>query len=343
MCSMVPPLSETKALARLVGESPCFRRVLQVIPAVARSSAAVLITGETGTGKELVARAIHHMSDRNAFPFVPVNCGSLSDSLFEDELFGHERGAFTGADRARVGLIAHAEGGTLFLDEVDTLASKAQIALLRVLQDGSFRLIGSNDERHADVRILAASNAPVERLVAAGTFRADLYYRLSVFSVNLPPLRDRKDDIAALADHFLKKHTPIGRGTIRLKPNVREALMCCEWPGNVRELENAIIRGIYLGKTDLVGLEDLGLPIKVEESAEVVSVASRQGRGLRTLKKALVESFEKDYLTRLMSEHRGNISRAARIAGKDRRDLGKLLKKYRLDPAFFRLSGSASS
>jgi DNA-binding NtrC family response regulator len=311
-------------------------KAIEQLPAIAASEATVLIIGETGTGKELVARALHYLSNRASFPFVPVNCGALSDTLFEDELFGHERGAFTGAHVRRVGLIAHAERGTLFLDEVDTLPPKAQIDLLRVLQDKTFRLLGSSIEQQANIRILAATNAPIEQLVASGSFRADLYYRLSVFSIKLLPLRDRKEDIPGLAAHFLKKHTPTGKPTPKLTPAAQEALMLCEWPGNIRELENAIIRGIHLTKTDSIGIGDLGAQPKMGEPFSPSAPAPAQRRCFAAMKRAVIETFERDYLTRLMSEHRGNVSHAARTAGKDRRDFGKLLKKYQLQPKLFR-------
>jgi DNA-binding NtrC family response regulator len=330
--TLVRHLRETQTLAKLVGESPALLKTIELLPSIAASDATVLIIGETGAGKELVARALHYLSNRASFPFVPVNCGALSDMLFEDELFGHERGAFTGAHLRRVGLIAHAERGTLFLDEVDTLTLKAQIDLLRVLQEKTFRLVGSSTEQQANVRIVAATNAPIEQLLADGRLRADLYYRLCVFSVKLLPLRERKEDIPVLVDHFLKKHTPVGKPLSKLAPAAHAALMLCEWPGNVRELENAIIRGIHLTKSDSVGLEDLG----IQSKAEKPSSESAQRRCFAAMKRAVIEKFERDYLTHLMSEHRGNISHAARTAGKYRRDFGRLLKKYELQPKSFR-------
>jgi DNA-binding NtrC family response regulator len=340
--SLVRHIQEVEALAKVVGESPALLKTIEQLPAMAESEATVLITGETGTGKELVARALHYLSPRASFPFVPVNCGSLSDTLFEDELFGHERGAFTGAHVRREGLIAHAEGGTLFLDEVDTLTPKGQIDLLRVLQDGTFRLVGSSIEQHANVRILAATNVPIEQLVESRSFRADLYYRLCVFSITLLPLRDRKEDIPVLADHFLKKHTLAGKA-LKLSPAAPAALMLCEWLGNVRELENAIIRGIHLTRTDSISIEDLGLQSKAEKPDNPTTLRPAQQQCFAATKRAVIETFEKDYLTRVMSQHRGNVSHAARTAGKDRRDFGKLLKKYRLEPKLFRSPVSPSA
>src|SRR5262245_56453361 len=188
---IVRRLRGLQGLGRLVGDSRPFRDAVRVLPAIAQSDGAVLIAGETGTGKELVARAIHYLSDRAPHPFVAINCGALTDTLLQDELFGHERGAFTDARQRRVGLLEHAHGGTLFLDEVDTLSGRAQVVLLRVLQDKRFRPLGSSEERHVDVRFLAATNVPLLDLVERRQFRDDLYYRLSVFAVSLPPLRER--------------------------------------------------------------------------------------------------------------------------------------------------------
>jgi DNA-binding NtrC family response regulator len=334
---LVRHVRAVQALAKLVGKSPAFLKVIEQLPAMAESEAPVLIVGETGTGKELVARALHYLSKRASFPFVPVNCGALSENLFEDELFGHSRGAFTDAHVRREGLIAHAEGGTLLLDEVDTLAPKAQIDLLRVLQEKTFRLVGSSIEQQTNIRILAASNAPIDQLVQSGTFRADLYYRLCVFSVALVPLRHRKQDISELADHFLKEHTPAGRLTPQISPAARAAIMVCDWPGNIRELENAIVRGIHLTTTDSIGIEHLGLNT-CPETLTIPSenlLADRLSFG--AMKRAVIEKFERDYLTRLMAEHEGNVSQAARTAGKDRREFGKLLRRYHIEPRLFRL------
>jgi DNA-binding NtrC family response regulator len=335
---LIHRLRDAQAQAKLVGTAPAFVQAIAQFPAIAKSDAAVLVSGETGTGKELVARAMHYMSGRAPFPFVAVNCGALPDTLLEDELFGHERGAFTDAHLRRLGLIAQAEKGTLFLDEVDTLVPKAQIALLRVLQDKKFRPVGAGYEQQADVRVVAATNTALQQLVQAGAFRADLYYRLCVFSVQLPPLRERVEDISLLASHFLKKHATAGRGLLTLTPEAHRALLSYPWPGNVRELENAILRGIHLseGRED-VDVGDLGLPLPAglprENSQEVMAVR----RSYKSLKRQAIELFERSYLTQLMSQFRGNVSRAARAAGKERRDLGKLLKKYQIDPQIFRL------
>ncbi|MCI0694754.1 sigma-54 dependent transcriptional regulator [candidate division KSB1 bacterium] len=338
MESLIERLRDAQALAKLVGDAPTFLNAIRHLPDVAKSEASVLITGETGTGKELAARAIHYLSPRAGSPFVPVHCGSLPDTLLESELFGHERGAFTDARTQRHGLIVQAEKGTLFLDEVEAMTLKAQVALLRVLQDKRFRALGSSREQQADIRVVAATNAPLEQLVQAGTFRADLYYRLCVFSVHLPPLRERKGDIMALTTHFLKKNAPAGRTALQLAPEAREALQAYDWPGNVRELESAIIRGIHLSRTSLIEVKDLGIPSAIESRQNLpVTIVSTEECSFKVMKQRMIETFEREYLHRLMHEHQGNVSQAALAAGKERRDLGKLLKKYQIDPNQFRL------
>ncbi len=331
---LIRRLRDEQAQTKLVGHAPAFLRAVASCPAIARSDAAVLIGGETGTGKELVARALHYMSSRAACPFVAVNCGALPDTLLEDELFGHERGAFTDAHLRRQGLVAQGETGTLFLDEVDTLTFRAQIVLLRVLQDKRYRPVGASREQQADVRIIAASNASLHQLVLQGSFRADLYYRLSVFTIELPPLRQRPEDIPLLARHFLTAHTPPDLEGLSLAPGACDALIRHDWPGNVRELENAIIRGIHIsdGRKEITA-DDLGLSTGHDRAA---APADSRPRSYRALKREVIESFERRYLTQLMADHHGNISSAARTAGKERSDLGKLLKKYAIDPGPFR-------
>jgi DNA-binding NtrC family response regulator len=319
-------------LAKLIGSAPDFLKTIDLIPAVAASGAPVLINGETGTGKELVAHAVHYLSAQAEYPFVAVNCGALPDTLLEDELFGHERGAFTSADSRREGLVAQAEKGTLFLDEVDTLAHKAQVDLLRVLQDRKYRMIGSNRERDANIRIVAATNMPLDQLLQSGRFRSDLFYRLCVFTLTLAPLRGRKQDIPALAAHFLAKHSPQWKSGISFSSAAVEALLAWDWPGNVRELENAVVRSIHLCHGNRIEASDLGLRLNgVEMPASPAKLTS-----FRAMKQANIAAFEKNYLIRLMFEHGGNVSRAALAARKERRDLGKLLKKYKVDPKSFR-------
>ncbi len=331
MKSLIGRMRDTQALSKLIGEAPAFLKAIASLPAVAKSDATILITGETGTGKELAARAIHYLSARAAFPFIPVNCGSFPETLLEDELFGHERGAYTDAHTQRRGVIAQADKGTLFLDEIEALSTKAQVALLRVLQEKKFRALGASDEQSADVRIVAATNAPLHELVQAGNFRADLYYRLRVLFINLPPLRDRKEDIIPLACHFLKKHVSPERQFLQFSPSAHEALLAYEWPGNVRELENAVIRGIHLCQDNKIEIEDLGIPV-LTASRHASAVAPHSDVcSFKAEKQKVIEAFERDYLTRLMRDYNGNVTQAALAAGKERRDLGKLLKKYQIN------------
>ncbi len=325
-------LADDTMPGRLIGTAPAFASVVAQIPVLARSDAAVLISGETGTGKELVSRAIHALGPRASRPFVAVNCGSFVDTLLEDELFGHERGAFTDAHARQEGLIAHAAQGTVLLDEVDTLTPRAQVTLLRVLQDGTFRRLGSAFEHRADVRFLASTNTALKPLVDAGSFRADLYYRLSVFSLTLPPLRERPEDILPLAEHFLRKHSA-GAVRARLSAVAEEALLALDWPGNIRELESTIVRALTLAHGGLIETSHLGLPGGLADGS---TPSIREApNSYKAQKRRVLEAFERQYLVRLMAEHQGNVSRAARAAGKERRDLGKLLKRHGLEPRRF--------
>jgi DNA-binding NtrC family response regulator len=338
-------LQRAQAVGKLLGDAPAFRRAIARLPAIARADATVLVYGETGTGKELVARAIHYLSERSAKPFTAVNCGSLPDTLLEDEFFGHERGAFTDARAARTGLFRHTEGGTLFLDEVDSLSQRAQVALLRVLQDRTYRTLGSSHEQRVDVRVIGASNVPLWPLVQQQAFRPDLYYRLSVLTVSLPPLRERPEDILPLTHHFLIRFSTQSGTSFRLSADAKEALLAHSWPGNVRELENAVLRGVSLTESDMITAADLGiLPTASDESPRVPKEAGVPenaealdlNRSFLELKRSVLRSFELAYLTQLLSSCSGNVTHAARRAHKDRRDLGRLLKKHRLDPESFR-------
>ena len=334
--SLIRRVRDACALDKLVGQAPAFMKAVATLPAAAGSDSAVLINGETGTGKELIARAIHYTSDRAGFPFVAVNCGALSDTLLEDELFGHEPGAFTDAKRRRPGLLAQAGRGTLFLDEVEALSERAQVTLLRVLQDGTFRSLGGSDEQQAPARFVAATNVPLGPRVQAGTFRADLYYRLCVFAITLPPLRERREDIPALAAHFLAKHAPRDRPAPILSSAASATLLAMPWPGNVRELENAMIRACRVSTTRVIEADDLGV---LTDAPAVGAPGAATGATFRALKRATLDAFERDFLTRVLGEHQGNVTHAARAAGKDRRDFGRLLKKHCIDPRIFAPTG----
>jgi DNA-binding NtrC family response regulator len=317
------------AALSLVGQSPPFIETLRFICRFACCDAPVLIRGETGTGKELVARALHYMSPRSRHSFIPVNCGALPESLVESELFGHERGAFTDARAAKKGLVAQAGGGTLLLDEVDSLTPKAQVALLRFLQDRQYRPVGGERLISADVRIIAASNADLARELAEGRFRQDLYFRLDVVSVVLPPLRARRGDVPLLAQHFLDRFAvSYRRASPVLSPAVMAALASRDWPGNVRELENAMHRAFFAAHAD-------GAPPEAPATGSQGPATEFSG-GLRAARSELVRDFEHRYLTWLMGETRGNVSAAARRAMTARRQLGRLLRRHGIDRASFR-------
>ena len=320
-------LLEAHGLAKLVGADPAFRRTIEKIPIAARSGSPVLITGETGTGKELCARAIHHLSPRSSFPFIPVDCGALPDHLLENELFGHSRGAFTDARTDQKGLVALAEGGTLFIDEVDSLSLSGQAKLLRFLQEKTYRPLGADRFRHANVTVLAAVNQDPERLVAQHRLRSDLYFRLNVLRLYLPPLRERRDDIALLARHFVESlcaETNAGRKT--LTPTAIRKLSHHDWPGNARELRNVIQRAVLFSEGSQI------LPGHVLTSDPLCDpVADVAGGGFREARSQAVAAFERDYVEDALRKHGGNVTRAAREAGKDRRAFGRLVKKYRIE------------
>src|SRR6185312_2685979 len=314
--------TEACGLSQLIGEDRQLVSLKRRIPVVARFDSTVLLTGETGTGKERFARALHYSSPRSSMPFLPVNCGAIPIDLFESELFGHRRGAFTGAIDGQPGLIAEAEGGTLFLDEVETLSMASQIKLLRFLQDQVYYPVGSAKPKQANVWILASTNIELPIKIREGTFREDLYYRLAVISLALPPLRQRKGDIPLLASHFWKMYSErAGRADQALPPKVLKALCRHEWPGNVRELQNVVQQLAVLSESETVQPEDL--PIRFKDEVPVSNSFAQR-------KAVVIEEFEKNYLIDLLRVHRGNITHAALEAGKDRRALGRLIKKHQI-------------
>ena len=325
----------------MLGKSQAIEAVRTQLQRYAACDVRVLVEGETGTGKEVAAREIHYASARRDLPFVPVNCGAIPDSLFENELFGHGRGAFTDAKAAQPGLVDHAEGGTLFLDEVDALSRKGQVALLRFLQDNEYRPVGGGAMRTSDARVIAATNACLARQVEAGSFRRDLQYRLNVLYLQLPPLRSRDGDVQLLAEHFLRAVAARLCGPAkRWSDAAMHALNAYAWPGNVRELNNVALRAYVSTETDTIGLGDLA----VVESAFGGPQPGRRRRaneseiGFIAAKTRAIHQFERDYLSQLMQRARGNISAAARLSGTERRQLGKLLVKHGIEAKPFRPS-----
>jgi DNA-binding NtrC family response regulator len=330
-----PPAQPAEVFETLgiVGASPAFCRVLSFVARYAACDAPVLVGGETGTGKELVARALHYLSRRAGKPFVPVNCGAVPDSLFENELFGHARGAYTDARSAQQGLVAQAQSGTLLLDEVDALSARAQVALLRFLQDLTYRPVGADRAITADVRVIAACNADLNELVALGAFRRDLLFRLNVATVVIPPLRDRPEDVPRLADFFLARFAAhYGRRRPELGPAVWQALARYAWPGNVRELENVMHRATIL--SDGSPLHDLpiGVADAIRQAAPEEGGPNAYDGGLKAARGRCLEGFERRYLQWLLSETGGNVSAAARAAGAERRHLGRMIRRLGLEP-----------
>jgi two-component system response regulator GlrR len=320
--AVVLQLKEKLGLKQLVGESPALVAEIRKIPLVARCDACVLVTGETGTGKEMFARAIHHLGSRSAKPFSPVNCGAIPVDLLENELFGHEPGAYTSASSFSAGLIRETDGGTLFLDEVDCLPLMAQVKLLRFLQDREFRPLGARKPCRADVRVIAASNANLDEAVAKGRFRQDLFFRVNVVSLALPPLRERKEDVPILARHFLEKHASASGEPARgLNAAAIQKLMLHDWPGNVRELENVLERSLILSTRTMLHPEDIQLP-------EAVSLKERES--FRSMKAKTIEQFERSYIQGLLRAHDGNISKAACAAGKHRRAFWEIMRKHQI-------------
>ena len=310
-----------------------------MIRRVAKFPATLLLTGETGTGKELAARAVHYLGASSDGPFVPVNCGAIPDGLAENELFGHARGAFTGAAQAQPGVFASARDGTLFLDEIECLSLKCQATLLRVLQDQTFRPLGAVHQVEGRARVIVASNCRLEHMVRDGKFRQDLFYRLSVLSVELPPLRERRSDIPLLARHFLRTLARQYRLPEKRLPEPAErVLMAHGWPGNVRELENFIHRALLMSEDgelcirerDLLASEQYTWPHTERRARHEDRISVPEGKTFRSAKAEVIANFERHYLVRLMQDSGGNISLASRLSGKERRTLSRLLKKHGL-------------
>jgi two-component system response regulator GlrR len=304
----------------LIGRSSTFTAAIRLLKKFASCDATVLLQGETGTGKELAARAVHYLGARKGHPFIPLNCGALPDTLVENELFGHARGAFTDARDTQRGLIASAEGGTLFLDEIEALSPKAQVVLLRFLQDGTYRPLGGQSAIKGNVRVITASNLELATLSRSGRFRQDLLYRLAILTAQLPPLRQRPGDVAILARHFLRRFArQYDRPELGIEPASARLLSAHEWPGNVRELENLVHRMFLLCE---------GTQIEVRPGDLDHAAWSAE-------KARAIARFESDYLRRALDDAAGNVSLAARRAGKERRSFGKLLKKHRIDRSEF--------
>ena len=306
-------------LAQVIAESPAMKSILNVVGRIGPADANVLITGENGTGKEVIARSLHAVSNRSSKPLVSVNAGALPEGLFESELFGHVRGAFTDAKTDRVGRFELADGGTLFLDEISNVPMNLQAKLLRVLETGEFERVGSSKTHRVDVRVLSATNADLKAEVAAGEFRQDLMFRLNTVEIHLPPLRERREDIAPLAEHFLRLHSErYRRDRIRFTPQALEALRQHSWPGNVRELDHVIERAILLSSGDTVSAMDLAL-----QTTPSAQLSAR-------LEEMSLEDAERLLITKALARFEGNANRAAEALGLSRSALYRRMQKYRL-------------
>jgi DNA-binding NtrC family response regulator len=307
----------------MVGLSHGLSEVENLIDAVAPSDMTVLVQGESGVGKELVAQAIHVNSDRAKRNFVAVDCCTLQEQLFESELFGHERGAFTGATSQKKGLIESADGGTLFLDEIGEIEPGIQAKLLRVLETGHFRRVGSNMDRVADVRVVAATNRDLEAMSKEGSFRSDLFYRLSAFIVQVPPLRERRDDIPALAEHFVSNHNFSRRIDKKIGPEAMRSLVTYDWPGNIRELKNVVERGIILSRDSTeIRREHLGQCSAQPAQGQMINLAFDH--------EPTLEEIQKNYLSMVMQRHLGHRSQVAQTLGVSERNVYRLIEKYGL-------------
>jgi DNA-binding NtrC family response regulator len=301
----------------LIGNSEAMKDMLREVESVAQTNSSVIITGESGTGKELVARAIHANSPRKFFPFVSVHCGALTESLLESELFGHEKGAFTGAMYNRKGRFEMADSGSIFLDEIATISTKMQVELLRVLESKTFMRVGGNKEISSDFRVICATNKDLKSMVEKGTFREDLFYRLNVVNIHIPPLRDRKEDIPLLVDYFIKKYCiSMNKPPASIDPTALKRLQEFSYPGNIRELENMIERAIVVGDGKKIGLKDLPLDKTIVNSST-----------------ESLDDFEKAFVLQILNKYSWNISRTAKALKVDRVTLYHKIKKYDLKPA----------
>jgi DNA-binding NtrC family response regulator len=322
-------VEERYQFGNIIGRNPRMQEIFRVIQTVAETDATVLIHGESGTGKELIARAIHYNSRRKDKPFVVVSCSALPETLLESELFGHEKGAFTGAIRQRIGRFEMAEGGTVFLDEIGEMSMPVQLKLLRVLQEREIERVGGNQTIKVDVRVIAATHRDLQQAMRDKLFRQDLFYRLNVVPIKLPPLRERLDDVPILAAHFLKKYCAKNEKPVKtLSRDALAALSAYSYPGNVRELENIIERAVVMEKGGTVQRSGLGFTATFRKDFR--PVVSGELQPFRTMKTEVVEQFEREYLTQVLRMYKGNMSRSAEHAGMNIKNLHEKMAKYGL-------------
>jgi two-component system NtrC family response regulator len=327
-------------LDTIISKHPRIIEVMEIVRQIADSKATVLIEGESGTGKELVARAIHLNSQRSGFPFIVVNCSAIPRELLESELFGHEKGAFTGAGKRKIGRFELAHRGTLFLDEIGEMPKELQAKILRAIEGYRFMRVGGTEEIDVDVRLITATNRDLKAAVEAGEFREDLFYRLHVVSIKLPPLRERKEDIPLLVSHFIEKHKKeVKERHLEISKNAFQALKNYQWPGNVRELENCVLRAMLLARSDQIELEDLPPELRGEEG-ELFRPVPRDSKELKhmkwQLKRKAEDELERLFLREALKRNRGNISKTALDVGMDRRQLQNLIRKHKINVKEYR-------
>ena len=326
--NLLDQLEEKFKFDNIIGISPEIRKIFEMVENVAKSEANILITGESGTGKELVARSIHAHSERKTSPFVPVNCGAFPENLFEAEIFGYEKGAFTGANKRKIGLLEYANGGTFFMDEVCELPMPLQTKLLRAIQDKQIRRIGGNELIQVDVRIISATNENIEKALSQQKLREDLYYRLNVINIHLPPLRERKGDIRLLAEVFLKKFAEkMHKDITGFAVDVLDYFENYKWQGNVRELENVVERAVTLSKGKKITIAELPAYLFTETAAAI----SFDKVNFTDAKQIAVEEVEKKYLLHLLQKHNGNITKMAEDAGMTRRNIHRMLNNHNIN------------
>jgi len=332
--SLKQQLEERARFENIIGSSPAMNRVFDLVQKIADTQANVLITGESGTGKELIAKSIHANSRRKNRAFVPLNCGGLPEHLVESELFGHQKGAFTGATENRIGLMEHASGGTFFLDEIGELPMNLQVKFLRVLEEQQIRRLGSNQETEIDIRLISATNQDLEAQVQEGKFREDLFYRINTFVIRLPALREREGDIPLLANHFLNECVKSSGKEIRgISSQAISVLNAHAWPGNIRELMHVMESAVALASSEEIQPEDL--PETLGKMGKASLNAVRSDLPFKEAKDQLIEDFERSYIQSLLKSYAGNISEAARQSGIDRRSLHRLLAKYDIEASSF--------
>jgi len=329
-------LKHKKESRPIIGSSPATISILKMIDQVAKSTATVLVSGESGTGKELAARAIHYNSDRKEKPFITINCTAMPEQIIESELFGHVKGSFTSAWKDKKGIVEEADRGTLFLDEIGDLNMAMQAKLLRLLQEGEYKPVGGLTTKQADIRFVVSTNQDLKKLIEAKQFREDLYYRLNVINLHMPPLRDRKEDIPTLAHHFLEKFNSLNDKKISdIAPEAISALMSKSWPGNIRELENCIERGVILCRSDAINISDI-LPQEPAAHTSPVFDHSIYTLPFKEAKEIIIKSFHNKYINWILQQNKGNISKSAEQAELQRQYLHRLIKEENINTEIFK-------